>query len=120
MNRSEAHLTFMTYEINETHDPNLRSWVESANDPETDFPIQNLPFCVFYHERMPIWRQDGVLIGDLILDLHGAKESGLLEEIGSEARYLIGDGLTLEAYFGHANGEQRAVLRRCISKLFSD
>ncbi len=37
----------MTYEINETHDPNLKSWVESANDPNTDFPIQNLPFCVF-------------------------------------------------------------------------
>ena len=34
---------FMTYEINETHDPNLNSWIESANDPNTDFPIQNLP-----------------------------------------------------------------------------
>jgi hypothetical protein len=33
------------YEINETHDPKLKSWVESANDPDTDFPIQNLPFC---------------------------------------------------------------------------
>ncbi len=33
--------------INETHDPNLRSWVESANDPNTDFPIQNLPFGMF-------------------------------------------------------------------------
>jgi fumarylacetoacetase len=31
--------------INETHDPNSRSWVESANDPGTDFPIQNLPLC---------------------------------------------------------------------------
>ena len=37
-------LEYMTYEINETHDPNLKSWVESANDPNTDFPIQNLPF----------------------------------------------------------------------------
>ncbi len=35
------------HEINETHDINLKSWVESANDPNTDFPIQNLPFCVF-------------------------------------------------------------------------
>ncbi len=33
----------MPYEIDETHDPKLESWVESANDPETDFPIQNLP-----------------------------------------------------------------------------
>jgi fumarylacetoacetase len=37
--------------INETHDPNLRSWVESANDPNTDFPIQNLPFGVFGFAR---------------------------------------------------------------------
>ena len=37
----------MTYEINETHDQNLKSWVESANAPDTDFPIQNLPFCAF-------------------------------------------------------------------------
>ena len=30
-----------------THNPKLKSWVESANDPATDFPIQNLPFGVF-------------------------------------------------------------------------
>ena len=41
----------MIYEINETHDPNLKSWVESANDPNTDFPIQNLPFCVFFNKN---------------------------------------------------------------------
>ena len=33
--------------INETHDQDLKSWIESANDPNTDFPIQNLPFCRF-------------------------------------------------------------------------
>jgi fumarylacetoacetase len=33
--------------LNETHDVALRSWIESANAPETDFPIQNLPFAVF-------------------------------------------------------------------------
>jgi fumarylacetoacetase len=26
------------------NDPALRSWVESANDPAGDFPIQNLPY----------------------------------------------------------------------------
>jgi fumarylacetoacetase len=33
--------------LNATHDPALRSWVESANSAGTDFPIQNLPFAVF-------------------------------------------------------------------------
>ncbi|MDN3650841.1 fumarylacetoacetase [Reinekea marina] len=31
--------------LNATHDPRLKSWVESANDGVTDFPIQNLPFA---------------------------------------------------------------------------
>ena len=37
----------MTRPIDESHDPALRSWVESANHPDSDFPIQNLPFGVF-------------------------------------------------------------------------
>ena len=32
--------------IDETHDPALTSWVESANG-HSDFPIQNLPLGVF-------------------------------------------------------------------------
>ena len=35
-------------ELNETHDPQRRSWVGTANAPDTDFPIQNLPFGVFW------------------------------------------------------------------------
>ena len=67
------------HEINETHDPNLKSWVESANDPNTDFPIQNLPFGQFQYED---WLGDefvGVLIGDRVLDLSGCYRSGLLD-----------------------------------------
>ena len=57
------------YEINETHDPNLKSWVESANDPNTDFPIQNLPFCRFYHSSFEEKEvHPGVVIGDMVLD----------------------------------------------------
>ena len=58
--------------INETHDPQLKSWVESANRPGTDFPIQNLPFGVFQTTRTP--PRAGVAIGDFILDVG---ESGL-------------------------------------------
>ncbi len=58
----------MTYTINETHDPNLRSWVESANDPNTDFPIQNLPFCVFRHKG-GIDSRLGIGIGNYVLDV---------------------------------------------------
>jgi len=54
--------------IDETHDPALRSWVESANIPDCDFPIQNLPLGVF---RLVGAEQSrvGAAIGDQILDL---------------------------------------------------
>ena len=56
--------------LDETHDPALESWVESANAPDTDFPIQNLPFGIFRSRKN---RADtprgGVAIGDQILDL---------------------------------------------------
>jgi fumarylacetoacetase len=51
----------------ETHDPTLRSWVESANAPGCDFPIQNLPLCVFRTIDDPRARI-GVGIGDSVLD----------------------------------------------------
>lgn len=54
--------------INETHDPKLRSFVETANAPDTDFPIQNLPFGVFRSKGMNSARV-GVAIGDRILDV---------------------------------------------------
>ncbi len=72
----------MTYEINETHDPNLKSWVETANDPNTDFPIQNLPFCVFAPSAS---RQDprvGIAIGNFILDIYRCYDAALFDDDG--------------------------------------
>ena len=34
-------------ELNATHDPDRQSWLEAANEPDCDFPIQNLPHGVF-------------------------------------------------------------------------
>ncbi|HMY73809.1 MAG TPA: fumarylacetoacetase, partial [Blastocatellia bacterium] len=70
----------MSTSINETHDPNLRSWVESANDPNTDFPIQNLPFVLFSYDAKP-YPQTGVAIGDFILSLQECHEAGLLSHL---------------------------------------
>ena len=74
------------YEINETHDPNLKSWVESANDPNTDFPIQNLPFCYFwqrgddtYWSKITRFKKSGVIIGDQILQFHGDSGKSLFQ-----------------------------------------
>jgi len=52
-----------------THNPKLKSWVESANDPASDFPIQNLPFGIFRRKGTREAPRGGVAIGDQILDL---------------------------------------------------
>ena len=51
--------------LDETHDPALESLVESANDPACEFPIQNLPYCVFRAAGESRFRV-GVGIGDRI------------------------------------------------------
>lgn len=58
--------------IDGTHDPALMSWVESANETTSDFPIQNLPFGRFRLADDMDWRI-GVAIGDQVLDLERAR-----------------------------------------------
>jgi fumarylacetoacetase len=65
--------------LNETHDPELRSWVQSANAPAGDFPIQNLPFSVFHRAGSTEAFRGGVAIGDQILDLSAALKAGVWE-----------------------------------------
>jgi fumarylacetoacetase len=55
--------------LDQTHDPGLRSWVESANEPGCEFPIQNLPFGIFKRKGAKESPRGGVAIGDQILDL---------------------------------------------------
>jgi len=69
----------VTYSVNATHDPALRSWVESAHAPGTDFPIQNLPFGIFQRTGSPEPPRGGVAIGDQILDVGAAARAGLME-----------------------------------------
>jgi fumarylacetoacetase len=60
-----------------THDAALRSFVESANDPGSDFPVQNLPLGVFRRGGEGRARI-GCAIGDRVLDLLSCGERGLL------------------------------------------
>lgn len=62
--------------LNETHNPQLKSWVASANTADTDFPIQNLPYGVFRRAGSVQDFRVGVAIGDAILDLTAASAAG--------------------------------------------
>jgi len=62
--------------LNFTHDPARRSWIESANAVDTDFPIQNLPFGTFERDGE---QRTGVAIGDRIVDLRALHRMALLD-----------------------------------------
>ncbi len=66
-----------------THDPRARSWLDSANAPEGDFPIQNLPFGVFRRGGSTEEFRCGVAIGDQILDLRALHEFGEFEPMAA-------------------------------------
>ena len=58
----------------------LTSWIESANDPASDFPIQNLPYGVFLLAGR---QRIGVAIGNQILDLNACAQAGLLANLST-------------------------------------
>jgi len=96
--------------VDATHDPALRSWVESANG-HPDFPIQNLPLGVFSAEGLE--RRVGVAIGDFILDLPAVAEQlggAWVEELSQPV---------LNAFFALGAGPRRS-LRERLSALLSD
>lgn len=57
----------------------IQSWVETANDPESPFPLNNLPFGVFSAGDAP---RCGTAIGEYVLDLAALQSAGLLPDSG--------------------------------------
>jgi fumarylacetoacetase len=68
-----------------THDAARTSWVESANRPDAEFPVQNLPFAMFRQMRTATPRL-GVAIGDQILDVSGFGTSSMAEVLAMTRR----------------------------------
>lgn len=66
--------------LNDTHRVELASWVESAQTPGSDFPIQNLPFGVFKRTGRHEPPRIGVAIGDQIADVAICLDEGLLSD----------------------------------------
>jgi fumarylacetoacetase len=65
--------------INETHRTDLESWIESAADPTSPFPVQNLPLGIFRRREADEQWRVGVAIGTDVFDLAAASHSGLLD-----------------------------------------
>jgi fumarylacetoacetase len=102
--------------IDATHDPALQSWLPSANGPQTDFPIQNLPFGRF-RRAGEAWRI-GVAIGDQILDLAAAREHGRWAPALHDALAPLAAG-DLNAFMGQGTAARRA-LRQALSQALAE
>ena len=94
-------------ELNETHDPSLRSWVASANVAATDFPVQNLPFGVFRRIGQDEPFRGGVAIGDAVLDLAALFEARLFwsdarDALAAAARSPLNGFMSLGHAASHA------------------
>jgi fumarylacetoacetase len=83
----------MSKALDDTHDPARRSFVEAANRPETDFPIQNLPLGVF-STKADTTPRIGVAIGDQVFDLKRASEG-----VAAPTRKALQDGTLIRS--GH-------------------
>ena len=104
-------------DLNETHDPKRKSFIAAANSPNSDFPIQNLPFCVFARAGENF--RGGIAIGDRVLDLGTALREGLFSgaaEKGAQAA----SGPNLNPLMALGNGYASALRGQLSELLRSD
>jgi fumarylacetoacetase len=125
----------MQQTLNQTHDPAARSWVESANAPASDFPIQNLPFSAFRRKHSDEAFRGAVAIGDQLIDLsawasHAGLDGMAREAAKACAQPVLNAFLSLgpsswsalrhalfEALREHARSDARAAINACLVPL---
>ena len=104
--------------IDETHRAELRSWVASANDPDGDFPVQNLPLGIVRRGRGGA-PEAAVAIGDQVVLLDAAARLGLLEGTARDAANLCA-GETLNVLMALGPEPRRALRAGLVDLLRHD
>ena len=113
--------------IDETHDPARTSWVTSAQEPEGDFPIQNLPLGIVRRpgEGSSGWRV-AVAIGQMVVDLRAlAQRVGVLGAAPVAAQPSRGaaspdDGLALHGVTDGIEGLHAPDLQAALQAVAAD
>ena len=109
----------MSGAADETCDPGLRSWVETANREGTDFPIQGLPLGIFRPRGANAAPRMGAAIGGSILDIRRAGSTGLLRGLPDALREACG-AATLNPLMAQGREAARTLRRRLSELLRSD
>ncbi len=97
-----------------TTEPSLKSFIKT--DPESHFPIQNLPYGVF-RPRQGGPARIGTAIGSYVLDLAVLEEQGLFDEILPKRNRLFSRG-SLNGFMAQGKNVWRSV-RELISHLLT-
>ena len=78
--------------LDHTHDAARRSWIESANDPASEWPIQSMPYCtVSCPARGVPHPVPGVAIGDRVVDLRALAAARVLAVPSLPAVWAVND-----------------------------
>ena len=101
--------------LDETHDSGRRSWVDSANQPESDFPIQNLPFGIFTTSGKAA--RGGIAIGSSVLDVGRLSDALGFSGLAAEAAAACSES-TLNRLMSLGQPHWRA-LRLSVSRALS-
>jgi len=96
----------------------IASWVKSANVKSTDFPLENLPFCIFCLKNSLEKFEIGIGIGSKILNLNKLSEFGFLKSLPSSTVDACSASL-LNDLFSLGRGAIRD-LRKVLQNILAD
>ena len=103
--------------LDHTHDVTATSWLASANDGATPFPLQNLPFGIFRRAGTAEAFRGGVALGDRVIDLSALSEANCLSGLAAQAARACMQP-ALNDFFAMGADAWRA-LRHALFDLFS-
>ena len=97
----------------------LQSWIDSANTPENDFPIQNLPLGIFRRNGSTDDPRIGVAIGDQVLDVRACVEAGIIPGLTPEAGCAL-CATTLNAFMAQGRASWTGTRKALTALLAAD
>ena len=103
-------------QLNHTHNPELTSWVTSANE-NSDFPIQNLPFAIFKIKNRPGNFRAGVAIGDQVVDMAAVHQAAIFADLQDILELLTQTSLNS---FMNAGKDAWSAIRHALSAALTE
>jgi fumarylacetoacetase len=102
--------------LDRTHDAAVKSWLAAANQPHSDFPLQNLPYAIFRRTEGAEAFRAGIALGDQVIDLATLVRERCLSGLAMQAAVACAQP-SLNEFFAMGPNAWRT-LRHAIFALF--